>query len=201
MLDFPAWRSKQIGFAELVDGLTVDDLRTLTNEMIDTMLELVADCEDADVIFQPVDPGAEDPYADDAAEVHMAWTLGHVIVHATASAEESAFLAAEMARGVPNHGRSRWELPWESVITMAQCRARLEESRRMRLATLELWPQTPMLDLSYQPWPSAPEINAVGRFVLGLSHDHDHLGQIAEIVRQARAARGQSTLQDEANLT
>jgi hypothetical protein len=32
-------------------------------------------------------------------------------------------------------------------------------------------------------------MNAVGRFMLGLKHDDEHLAQIAEIVRQAKAAR------------
>jgi hypothetical protein len=34
-------------------------------------------------------------------------------------------------------------------------------------------------------------VGAVERFVRGLSHDDSHLGQIAEIARQARAARAQ----------
>jgi hypothetical protein len=33
-------------------------------------------------------------------------------------------------------------------------------------------------------------VNAIGRFVLGLMHEESHLGQIGEIVRQARAVRG-----------
>lgn len=48
-------------------------------------------------------------------DVHLAWNLGHVIVHTMASAEESAALAAELARGVEYHGRSRYEVPWETV--------------------------------------------------------------------------------------
>lgn len=189
MLNFEAVRRKQITIGDLCSGLTVADLCTLTNEMIDKMQALIADCCDADVIFQPVDPQADDPYAATSAEINIAWTLGHVIVHTTASAEESAFLAAEMARGVPNHGRSRYETPWQSVTTIAQCRQRLEESRRMRLASLQMWPDQPHLDLIYSPWPGADEINCVARFVLGLRHDNDHLGQIAEIVRQAHEAR------------
>ena len=186
MLDFQAVREGKMTIGDLTRDLTQDDLRALTNEMVDTMLGLIADASDADVIFTPSDPGADDPYAADDAERNISWTLGHVIVHTTASAEESAFLAAEMARGVENHGRSRSEIPWETVTTIAQCRDRLEESRRMRLASLALWPTEPYLDLTYQPWPTAPEINAVGRFVLGFWHDSDHLGQIAECVRQAK---------------
>ena len=187
MLDFEAVREKRMTMVDLCAGLTRDDLRALTNEMVDTMQALIAQCGDADVVFQPSDPAADDPYASDTADANVAWTLGHVIVHTTASAEESAFLAAELARGVENHGRSRYETPWETVTTIAQCRARLEESRRMRLATLDVWPDTPHFDLTYKPWPTSVDINCVGRFVLGLKHDWDHLGQIEEIVRQAQA--------------
>jgi alkanesulfonate monooxygenase SsuD/methylene tetrahydromethanopterin reductase-like flavin-dependent oxidoreductase (luciferase family) len=189
MLDFKAVRDQRITFSELVAGLRPDDLRDLTNEMVDTMLDLIADCEDADVVFQPVDPDAYDPYASKPEDVKLAWNLGHVIVHTTASAEEAAALAAELARGVTYHGRSRYETAWETATTIAFCRQRLEESRRMRLASLMMWPDEPHLENTYEPWSGAPKVNAVGRFVLGLKHDDDHLGQIAGIVRQARAAR------------
>jgi hypothetical protein len=188
MLDFQAVREKRMTLAELVTGLTSDDLANLTNEMVDTLLGLIADCTDADVTLVPQDPIADDPHAATEAEIKMAWTLGHVIVHVTASSEESAFLATEMARGVAPHGRSRYETHWQTVTTMEQCRRRLEESRRMRLASLDLWPDEPHLD-SYEAWPGGPQVNAIGRFVLGLSHDDSHVGQMADIVQQARAAR------------
>jgi hypothetical protein len=190
MLDFKAVREKRMTVAELVAGLTSDDLCNLTNEMINTMLGLMVDCADADVTFVPLDPAAYDRFAATEDEVKLAWTLGHVIVHTTASAEEAAFLAAELARGVTPHGRSRAEVPWQMVTTLAQCRHRLEESRRMRLASLDLWPDEPHLDNICEAWPTGPQVNAIGRFVLGLAHDSDHTGQIAEIVRQAKAARG-----------
>ena len=120
----------------------------------------------------------------------MAWTLGHVIVHATASAEECAFLAAEVARGVIDRGgRSRYEAPWLSVTTGAQCRERLEESRRMRLACLDAWPDAPHMEAAYRFRPDGPVFSAAALFVYGLFHDDSHLGQIAEIVRQAKVAR------------
>jgi hypothetical protein len=187
MLDFTRLRAKEETISQLTAVLTPDDLRRLTDEMIDRMLALIVDCTDTDVVFQPVDPDAYDSFAADDVDTDLAWTLGHVIVHVTASAEESAFLAAEMARGVPaRRRRSRYETPWESVTTIAQCRHRLEESRRMRQASLVLWPADPHLDNCYEPWPGIGEINAVGRFVLGLLHDDDHLAQIADIVQQAR---------------
>lgn len=189
MLDFSRVRKQEITYSDLAQGLTPADLRTLTDEMVDRMLDLIKHCTDADVTFTPSDPGANDTFANKADEVGIAWTLGHVIVHTTASAEESAFLAAEMARGVENHGRSRYETPWENVTTIAECRQRLEESRQIRQASLAMWPATPQLELVYQPWPTAPEINAVGRFILGLAHDDSHLGQIEDVVRQTRIAR------------
>ncbi|MEJ2747242.1 MAG: DinB family protein [Anaerolineae bacterium] len=186
MLDFTPIRTHEMTIGQFTADLTLTDLRRLTDEMIDQMLSLIADCTDADVVFQPIDPDADDPYAADEEDVALAWTLGHVIVHVTASAEESAALAAEMARGVPaERRRSRYEVPWSMVTTIAQCRERLEESRRMRQASLAMWPDAPHLENSYRPWPGIGEINAVGRYVLGLLHDDDHLAQIAEIVRQA----------------
>ncbi len=190
MLNFEAVRNNEITRQELVTGLTKDDLRDLTNEMIDLMLAMIVDCVDEDVIFEPDDPEAKDLAAADEEDVDLAWTLGHVIVHTTASSEESAALAAEFARGVPDRGgRSRSEIPWETVTTFAQCRHRLEESRRMRLSSLDMWPDDPDLENSAEMWPGSGPVNAVSRFIGGLSHDDSHLEQIANIVKQAHAAR------------
>jgi hypothetical protein len=189
MLDFTPFRERRRSLQELAAGLTVADLRALTNEMIDTMLALIAACSDDDVTFVPVDEEAYDRYAAVDEELYISWTLGHVIVHTTASAEESAALAAELARGVPFHGRSRAEVPWETVTSIAQCRARLEESRRMRLASLDMWPDVPHLENSYTPHKALGRIGPRARFLLGLLHDDDHLGQIENVVTQAIAAR------------
>jgi len=190
MLDFTPVRNKQMTTAELAKNLTRDDLRDLTQEMVDTQFDLIKDCTDADVVFVPVDPDANDTFATNPDEVELAWTLGHVIVHTTASSEESAALAAELARGVPHRGgRSRSEVQWQTVTTITQCRHRLQESLRMRLASLDMWPDQPDLQNSYQIREGAPPTNAQSRFVSGLMHDDNHLGQIAEIVRQAKAAK------------
>jgi hypothetical protein len=187
MLDFEAFTRKQIPFDRLVAGLGRKELIRETNEMVDAMLARIAGCRDEDVTFVPIDPKANDIHAAHPDDVSLAWTLGHVIVHTTASSEESAFLAAELARGVPFHGRSRAEVPWQSITTIAQCRLRLEESRRMRIASLDVWPDAAHLEIIIEPWPGAPmHVNAVGRFVVGLLHDSSHLDQIAEIARQAK---------------
>lgn len=187
MLDFTQVNQKEMTMAELCRDLTRDDLRDLTNEMVDTMLALIAGCTDADVTFEPDDPEAEDRAAATEAELNMPWTLGHVIVHTTASAEEAAFLAAEMARGIGREGRSRYEVPWRTVTTIAQCRERLEESRRMRLATLDVWPMTPHQTITREyRWLKGP-VDMTARFVMGLHHDSNHLKQIKKIVAQAKA--------------
>ena len=175
------------------EGLTPDDLRRFTNALIDDVLHMLRHCKDGDVAFIPVDPLANDPGAATDEEMAMAWTLGHIIVHMTASSEESAALAAELARGVAYHGRSRSEVPWETVKTVAQCRARLEESRRMRLASLNMWPDAPHLANTYTPREGAQPIGPVARFLSGLRHDDSHLSHLRDVIRQGRVARLQQT--------
>jgi len=184
MLDFQPVREKKIVLQELVKDLTKDDLRRELNQMYDEIFRLIADCTDEHVIFQPIDNKADDPYAIQGEE-KISWTLGHVIVHLTASMEESASLAAELARGVTFHGRSRWEVPWREATTIEFCRARLNESRRMCLASLEMWPNPPHMENTYVPAEGARPHTCVSRFASGLKHASDHLGQIADVVRQA----------------
>jgi hypothetical protein len=186
MLDFEALSQKKITFDQLIAGVGKSDLALQTKEMVDRMLNLIKDCNDGDVVFEPLDPEANDRWAVNPADVTRPWTLGHVIVHATASSEEAAALAAEMARGVPLHGRSRSEMPWQKVTTITQCRARLQESQRICLASLEMWPDESNIDQMVEPWPGAPwQVNCIGRFVLGLMHSCSHLDQIADIVNQS----------------
>jgi hypothetical protein len=176
------------------DAVTPQELRRFTDQLTRQMLGLLYWCRDADVTFVPLDPLADDPAAEPGHETHVAWTLGHIIVHLTASAEESAALAAELARGVPYHGRSRREVPWQEVTTVAACRARLEESQRMCLASLEMWPQHPDLANTYLPWEGAAPMDAVARYLLGLRHAAEHLAQIRDAISQARADRRGKTL-------
>ncbi|PDW01435.1 DinB family protein [Candidatus Chloroploca asiatica] len=175
--------------ADVVAPMTIADLRNETNELTTHILALLADCDDDDVTFQPVDPEANDPVASSAEEVGIAWTLGHVIVHLTAGNEEMAALAAEQARGVPFHGRSRYEVPWETMTTVAQLRHRLEESQRMCLGALDMWPDQPDLDLTGEAWPGGPVVDARGRYLIGIGHAVSHLDQIKEIIRQSHAAK------------
>lgn len=182
MLDFTPVFKKEITMNQLCADLTPDDLRALTNEMIDTMLNLIAECADEDITFAPEAPDAED---------NQGWPLAQNIVHTTATAESAAATAAELARGVPSDGerRSRYEVPGETLTTIEQCRQRLEESRRMRLASLDMWPDAPHLDNSVELRFLEGPVNAVAYFATGLLHDGMHVSQITETVRQAKAAR------------
>ena len=187
MLNFQPVREKQIALQELVKGFTKADVQRELNEMYDEVMRLIADCTDANVTFEPVDEKADDPYAVQGEE-NISWTLGHVIVHLTASMEEAAALASELARGVELHGRSRYEVPWQAVTAIEFCRTRMAESRRMCLASLEMWPDLPHMENTYTyPVAGALPHTCISRFASGLKHASDHLGQIAEIVRQAKS--------------
>ena len=166
----------------------LEELRALTNEVIATALKLLGGCIDEDVTFIPYDPHAHDEAASDD-EKSIAWTLGHIIAHMTATSEEHTATAAELARGVEYHGRSRYEVPWRTITTVAQCRARLEESRRMRLASLSAWPDEPHLDNIHLAWEDGPLYGPIQHVLLGLRHDAAHLEQIRDVVQQAREYR------------
>ena len=185
--DFGSVRQQTRTIQELADGLGREDLADATNALFDDVVRRLDGIEDSDVSFVPVDPVANDEFAADSAEVDLAWTLGHVVVHLTASAEEAAFIGTELARGVVREGRSRWETPWPTLTTAAGAQARLAESRRMILALLDAWPDEPHLDVAI-PGTSGPR-NAIARFLSGLNHLDSHLDQVSEIVRQSRAAR------------
>lgn len=193
MLDFTPYREKRATLMDLAEGLAVADLRALTEEMVDRQLALIEGIEDGDVTFVPDDPEANDTFAARPEDTGLAWTLGHVVVHTTASSEEAAALALTLARGLEVPARSRYEIPWEEATTAEFCRRRLLESRRMRLAMLEAWPDRPHLETLYQASEKAAPTNAPARFLAGLSHDDSHLGQIEKIVAQARAARSLAT--------
>jgi hypothetical protein len=193
LLDFTLVKNKTVTLSDMARDLIPADLRNLTNEMIDTMLSIVADATDEDVVFVPLDPNADDPFGI-PEEKNLVWTLGHVAVHTTASSEESAALALTLARGLTPEGRSRYEVPWRTVQTIAQVRHRFEESRRMRLAMLDAWPDEPHFEVLYSPSPRSGPYNATARYLMGLYHDDDHLSQLKEIMRQVREARSSSTV-------
>ena len=184
MIDFGPLRRKEKSLQELATGLSRDDLGRLTREMVAAQLSAIEDATDDDVVMVPDDPEANDTYAANPEDVGLSWTLGHVVVHTTASSEESAALALVLARGLPVAGRSRYEVPWEEARSAQFIRHRLDESLRMRLALLAAWPDEPHLDNSYAPYEGRPPMNALGRFIGGLAHDDSHLEQMRKIMSE-----------------
>jgi len=182
--DFEPVNRYQVAMADFSKGFTIEDLQTWTRLSVQALRELVSSCRDEDIVFVPDDPDANDTAASNPNDEALAWTIGHNIVHATASAEEYAFLASELARGVPFHGRSRYEVPWQTITSVRQCLDRLAESERMRLASLDMWPRNPNLQIGYMPWRQAGFANAVSIFTWGLAHDASHIQQIKKIRAQ-----------------
>jgi hypothetical protein len=196
MIDFLPVRNKEKKYIDLWrdNAITRDDLRKATNESIDFLLELIADLDDADVIFEPVDPDADDPEAIEGEE-KIGWSIAHLIAHVTASSEEGAANSSLLARGVPEvKDRPRYETPWRDIQTKAQCVQRLEESRRMRLAYLETWPDKPhytnyRIPKSERSREINGDMNAPACFMSGLSHEMVHYEQFKEVKRQAVEAK------------
>jgi hypothetical protein len=189
VIDFGPVHRREVAIQDLAAGLDRHDLSRLTNEMCDLQLAAIEDAEDEDVVMVPDDPDANDTFAARPEEVRLSWTLGHVVVHATASSEESAALALTLARGLGVEGRSRYEVPWDQARTVSFIRHRIEESRRMRLTMLAAWPDEAHLANFYSPYEGRPPMNAVGRFLSGLAHDDPHLAQMRKIMAQARQRR------------
>lgn len=193
MIDFTPLRNKEVKVDAFAEAFTINDLRQATNDSIDYMLNLIADLDDTDVTFDPHDPNADDPYAVEGEE-NIGWSLAHLIAHVTASSEEGAAFSSLLARGVENvKERPRFETAWRDITTKAACVQRLEESRRMRLAYLETWPDEPNMK-NYRVTSERFEevfgkLNAVGAFLFGLSHEVGHYEQMEEVKKQAVARK------------
>lgn len=192
MINFAPFKDGSKTVADVTEGITKSQLHSLTDEMYDTINTIIVDATDADVVFQPLDPNANDTFGKDE-DKDLAWTLAHVVVHLTASAEEGAALSSDLARGVVVDWRSRYETDWQTVTTITQVRTRLSESRRMCQAFLDTWPNEPHLDVTYTVVPRWGALNAVSRYALGLSHAADHLDQLRDIVQQTKTAKAEAT--------
>lgn len=196
-IDFTPVNAGELTLLAFAQRFGPADLRAATNASIDAMLDLIAPLSDAEVVFEPYDPDAHDPFAAPGEE-HIGWNIAHIIAHVTASSEEWAAYSSILARGIvyPAEPRLRYETPWRDITTKAQCVQRLEESRRIRLGYLDAWPDAPRLDVLRQMSPRFVErfgeMNAPACFLFGLKHEVEHLPQMAEAARQARAASAAS---------
>lgn len=193
-IDFQPVDNNEIILHEFAQQFSVQDLREATHASIDHILRIIDGLSDTQVTFVPYDPEANDPHAS-PEEQYVGWTLAHLAVHVTASSEEYATYSSFLARGIPYgpEPRLRYETHWTELTTAAQVIQRLEESRRMRIAYLDAWPDTPHFDVyreitdGYRE--KFGEQNAKSSFLLGLWHEVGHHAQIAEVARQAREAK------------
>ncbi len=194
MIDFSPMREGELSYMDYAtrENIGPAELRALSDESIDFLLSLLDGLTDADIVFDPEDPDANDPFAVEGEE-EIGWNFGHLIAHVTASSEEGAALSSLLARGVAASERPRYETPWRDMQTVAQAQQRLEESRRMRNAYLETWPQVPLLDtvrvVSERFTARFGEMNAPAAFLFALSHEVGHYAQMEEVRRQALAVR------------
>ncbi len=188
-IDFKPLTDGQMKLRAYADQFTIDDLRRATNDSIDFLLSLIDGMNDADIVFTPVDPDANDAHAA-AGEENIAWGMGHLIAHVTASSEEWATYSSILARGVAYSvdPRLRYETPWREIDTQAKAVQRLEESRRIRLAYLDTWPDEPDLVLTRELSPRFiernGEMNATACFLFGFRHEVGHYDQLREVKRQ-----------------
>ena len=194
MIDFSPMRDGDVSFIDYAAQTNIGtaELKALSDESIEYLSSLVDGLSDADIVFAPDDPDADDPFAVDGEET-IGWNFGHLIAHVTASSEEGAALSSLLARGIPASERPRYETPWRDMSTVAHVRQRLAESQRMRNAYLETWPDAPLLDVvrvvSERFTARFGEMNAPAAFLFALSHEVGHYEQIVEVKRQALAAR------------
>lgn len=194
-IDFSPVQKRENKIMPWAAQFTLDDIRATANAGIDFMSDILDGLTDADVTFLPHDPEANDPYA--PAELqNIGWSIGHLVLHATASTEEYTSIAAILARGIdfPGELRLRYEADWQTACqTVAECRQRLAESKRMRNAALDSFPDQPHTTSRWQRSEKFIEIfgelDAKGAYLMGLSHEYGHHAQFIEVKRQALAAR------------
>jgi hypothetical protein len=193
LIDFTPVRNGNLKLDAFAQQFSLEDLRAATNASIDLILDIIKDADDAQIVYIPDDPLADDPHAI-PEERHLGWSLAHLIVHVTASAEENAAVSSILARGIPypRDPRLRYETHWRTVTTKAQALQRLEETRRIRLAYLDTWPDVPHLDVLREVSDAyrerSGEQNAKAAFLGGLRHESNHYDQFREVARQARDA-------------
>ncbi len=191
LIDFSPVREGGMKLLEFSARFTFHDLRLAINAYVDATLDLLADCDDAMLTYEPHDEGAHDPFATESDQ-HIGWNLAHLVLHVTASLEEGAAFCSVLGRGISLGGRLRYEPDWRAFTTRDQVIARLEECRRMCLAYLDTLPELPHLDVYRElPEPVAEhfgKLNAPANMLLGLRHWDDHIAQMQDAKAQAQAA-------------
>ena len=187
LIDFQPLTNSGKTLGDLAGQFSNADLGAALNSYVDFTIEVIQGVDDAQVTYIPHDPDADDPHAASDAERHAGWSLVHLVMHVTASAEEGAAFSSILARGISIGGRLRSEQDWQQVMTCAGTVARLEECRRICLAYLATWPDQPDVTTvrimpEHLTWmkPNAPI-----SFLAGLMHWHKHMNQFRKVAEQA----------------
>jgi hypothetical protein len=188
-IDFQPVFKKEKSLIDLANKYSHADLGAGLNSYVDFTLQIINGVGDEQATYIPFDPHADDPHATTEADRHLGWSLVHLVMHVTATAEEAAAFSSILARGIAIGGRLRSERDWREVTTCAEAVARLEECRRMCLAYLATWPDRPDLT-TVRIMPenmSWMKPNAPISFLAGLMHWHKHIEQFQQVADQSRA--------------
>jgi hypothetical protein len=187
LINFQLVYNRAITLSDLAERYSNADLCSALNNYVDYTRQMISGVSDEQAQHIPHDPNADDPYAASEAERHAGWSLIHIIMHVTASAEEAAAFSSILARGIPIGGRLRHETDWREVLTCAEVIERLEECQRICLGYLATWPDVPDLTTTRimpegMTWmkPNAPT-----QFLAGLLHWQAHIPQMRGLTEMA----------------
>jgi hypothetical protein len=189
LINFQPVYNKDKTLGDLASQYSNLDLREALNSYVDFTLQIIHSVTDEQAIYIPPDPDANDPYATTELERHVGWSLVHLVMHVTASAEEAAAFSSILARGIAIGGRLRSERDWRRVTTCAEAVARLEEWRRMGIAYLGTWPdQADLTTARIMPENmSWMKPNAPTQFLAGLMHWSAHIEQFQKVTAHAHS--------------
>lgn len=186
-IDFSQYQVGAMKLMDFMHAYSLHDLMETATAQADALIALVQPLTDAQVTHIPNDPQATEGDG---------WSVAHLILHMTASVEEAVAVSSILARGIsyPFEPRLRYEADWQTVLSTAQCLARLHESRRMRVAYLSAWPDQPNFDTRREVPPPLKErfgdMDVMASVGLGLRHEFEHMPQVREAIRQAVEASG-----------
>lgn len=188
LIDFGAVYRDEISLYNLSKRFTSSDLRRYLDAYVEATQSIVHSVKPAQLFVIPNDPVADDDGAENKEDRHAGWSMAHQVLHATATAEENAAVSSLLARGISMIGRVRYEGSWRKVTTVDQVTARVAECRRICLAYLDTWPESPHLETlrMYPENPNPVMVNAPTAFVNGLLHWHGHIAQLAQVADQER---------------
>ncbi len=165
--DFNPLNTYQTAMFDFGQSYSLDDLRAMTQEFVEYLLRLLSEATEEIICFVPDDPDAEQ--------------FSLPLILPTFGGRGTSPITSF----TPPHPLMSMQPSRQRVTTIEQCRQRLRESLRLRLASLEMWLDTPNLKVGYTPWRELGWVNAKGIFLWGLAHDELHIKQTAKILKQA----------------